>query len=216
MRHSNHADRGRRLPRSAVGVLVVALSMIVTACGSGATPPPASSAAPTPVVTPDPHLREPVTADQVYGIFTAAKLALTCPNANLGNGNPRIVKQINCNLAGWPLRITQYKSGKVLSESLTWKPGDPPAGDEAPYNWAGMNVLIQFGPISAKAPAAPEAERQTTAASIVTLLDPLLWPIAQHSVVAIPSKTPVPVATPAPSAKPSTKPAKTPKPTKAP
>ncbi|HLO35738.1 MAG TPA: hypothetical protein VK194_06640 [Candidatus Deferrimicrobium sp.] len=211
MRHSNHTGRGRRLPIWAVGLF----ALIAAACGStnGAPQP---SVAPTPSPTPDPHLSEPVTADQVYKVFFAAKVKLQCPNANLGNGNPRIVKQINCTLDGWPLRIIQYKSAALLTDALKWQPGDAPVGDQPPYAWAGLNVLIQLGPISARAPSAPDSARQATASSLFAILDPLLWPIAQHSVVAVAGRTPIPVATPEPSAAPSAKPAKTPKPSKAP
>jgi hypothetical protein len=208
MRHSNHADRGRRLSIVAVGLMALVLS----ACGSSNGPAQAS-ALPTPSPTPDPHLSEPVTADQIYSILIGAKVAMTCPNANLGNGNPRIVKQINCNLSGWPLRITQYKSGALLTDSLKWTPGQAPTGDQPPYGWAGLNVLIEFGPISAKAPSKPATDRQQTAASILAILDPLLWPIAQHSVMEIPARTPEPTAAPSVSAAPSKAPTKTPKPT---
>jgi hypothetical protein len=209
MRHSNQDLTGRRLPRLAV--LVALLAVVLTACGSSqASPGPSSS--PTPVPTPDPHLQEPVTADQVYGILTGAKVPMNCPN--LGNGNPAIVKQINCNLAGWPLRITQYKTSAVLARAMDWKAGQAPAGEEAPYGFAGLNVLIQFGPISARAPSAPDSARQAQAASIIAILDPLLWPIAQHSVVAIPSRTPEP--TPSPSLAASAAPAKSAKPSKSP
>ena len=106
MRHSNQAGRGkRRLPILAAGLFAV----ILAACGSSTgTPPP--SVEPAPSATPDPHLAEPVTADQIYNIFYRAKIDPQCPNANLGNGNPSIVKQINCTVGGWPLRIVQYKS----------------------------------------------------------------------------------------------------------
>jgi hypothetical protein len=211
MRHSNHAARGRRLSIAAVGLF----ALLLGACGqNNGTPPP--SVQPTPSPTPDPHLQEPVTADQVYTILTAAKLGMTCPNANLGNGNRKIVKQINCNLGGWPLRITQYRSGAILTDTLKWKPGQAPTGDQPPYGWAGLNVLIEFGPISARAPATPPSERQASAASILAILDPLLWPIAQHSVVAIPARTPQPVAAPAGSATPTKSPAKSAKPSKKP
>ncbi|MEA2606073.1 MAG: hypothetical protein QOI00_830, partial [Chloroflexota bacterium] len=145
---------------------------------------------------------------------------------NLGNGNPKIVKQINCTVSGWPLRIIQYTTTADLTGALDWAPGSAPGGDEAPYNWAGLNILIQLGPISARAPSTPEAARQAIATSIFAVLDPLLWPIAQQSVVAVPGRTPTPVATPTPSptptakptAKPTTKPTPkpTPKPTKRP
>jgi hypothetical protein len=211
MRHSNQSDRGRRLSIVAVGLL----ALILNACGSNnGTPPP--SVVPTPSPTPDPHLSEPVTADQIYSILIGAKVAMTCPNANLGNGNPRIVKQINCNLNGWPLRITQYKSGTLMADSLKWTPGSAPTGAQPPFGWAGLNVLIEFGPISAKAPAKPSTDRQQTAASILAILDPLLWPIAQHSVVEIPARTPEPSAAPSAAAAPTKAPAKTPKPSKKP
>ena len=92
-------------------------------------------------------------------------------------------------------------------------PGAAP-GRQSTYAFAGMNVLIQFGPISARAPSAPDMTRQQAAAAIVAALDPLLWPLLQRSVLPIPSRTPVPVATAVPSA--SAAPAKTPRPSKKP
>jgi len=210
MRHSNQRPRGLRLPDRAAGFVALAAALAVVACGgSAATPPP--SAAPTPVITPDPHLKEPVTADQSYRILMSAKLGMSCPNAILGNPGASVVKQINCTLEGWPLRITQYTSSAVLQKAVAWKSGQAPGGDEPPYSIAGLNVLITFGPTSAKAPAAPDADKQAVAARIVSLLDPLMWPLTQHSVVLVPSRTPEPPpapasATPAKSAKPTAKP----------
>jgi hypothetical protein len=208
MRHSNHELGGRRLPTWAAGLV----ALIIAGCGSstvGSAPP---SAAPPPVATPDPHLTDPVMADDIYKAFAKGGVVITPINANLGQGNPDIVKQINANLGGWPLRITQYKSGNLMRSALVWTPGEAPGGDEAPYAFAGLNILIQFGPISARAPSVPDAGRQQAAASIVGILDPLLWPLAQRSVLAIPSRTPIPAATPVPTAKPTAKPTVTPKP----
>jgi hypothetical protein len=200
MRHSNHAGRGRRLPIWAAGLLV----MIVAACGSSAAPPSAApTPAPTPSPTPDPHLTAPVKADAIYTALAKGGLAITPINANLGQGNPDIVKEINANLKGWPIRITEYRSTDALVKALGWTPGEPPGGDEAPYAFAALNLLVTYGPISARAPSVPETGRQQDAASIVAVLDPLLWPIAQRSVMAIPSRTPIPAATPVPSVKPT-------------
>ena len=216
MRHSNQSGRGPRLPIWAAGLLALAVAGCGSSTAASATPTPV----PTPVVTPDPHLTEPVTADAVYRALGMSGLKVTAINANLGQGNPDIVKQINANLSGWSVRIIQYKSSGLMTPALDWKAGEAPGGDEAPFNFAALNILIQFGPISAAAPAAPDASRQKDAAAIVAVLDPLLWPIAQRSVLAIPSRTPAPVATPVPTAKPTakptTKPAKTPKPTRKP
>ena len=212
MRHSNHIAEGRRLPRWASGLAALGvIAVLAGACGSNDTAPTPSGLA-TPSPTPDPHLKGNVTADQMYGILVTAKLGLTANNANLGRGNPNIVKQINGVIGGWPIRITEYRSPAALAKAIDWKAGEKPGSDEAPYAWAAMNVLIQFGPISARAPTAPDDARQATAASIVSLLDPLLWPIEQHSVVVIPSRTPEASPAPSPSAAPSKAPGKTPKP----
>jgi hypothetical protein len=208
MRHSNHDARKRR-PN---GFAVAALALIVVGCGDAAVASPPPSAAPTPVVTPDPHLKAPVTADQLYSLLAQAKLGLVPNNANLGHGNPSIVKQINADLHSWPLRITQYRSAEALAKALDWKSGAPPRAGEAPYAFAGLNVLVQYGPINSKTPSKPEAAREEAAAQIVAILDPLLWPLTQHSVVVVPSRTPQP----SPSPQPSSKPAKSAKPSKAP
>ena len=211
MRHSNHFPGERRLPRWAAGLVALAIALSAAACGSS-TATPIPSAVPTPSPTPDPHLQGNVSADRMYELLVAAKLGLTANNANLGRGDPNIVKQINGAISGWPIRITEYKSPAILEKALNWTPGAAPVGDEAPYAFAAMNVLIQYGPISAKAPTAPDSSRQQTAAAIVALLDPLMWPIAQHSVVAIPSRTPEPTPAPSVSAAPSASPKATKKP----
>lgn len=137
---------------------------------------------------------------------------MTANNASAGGNNPDVVKLINAEIGSWPLRITEYRSAAALAKALAERSGEVPGRNESPYAFAALNVLIQYGPISAKAPSAPDATRQKAAASIVAVLDPLLWPLLQRAVIAIPSRTAEPVATPAPSAKP----AKTPRPSKAP
>jgi len=194
---------------------------IVVACGGSAAPSVEPTPLPTPVVTPDPHLKEPVSADDIFRALGAAKLGIIANNANSGRGNPAIIKQINADIGNWPLRITQYRSAADLQDALKWKPGDKPVRNETPYAFAGLNVLVQYGPVSSAGdPKLPDDSRQAFAQQIVGVLDPLLWPIEQHSVVAIPSRSAVPAATPTPAPSPTkapTKaPGKTPKPSKKP
>jgi hypothetical protein len=212
MRSSNHRGLAER-PGNRAGRLVAAALVLVTvvACGSTAAPSPPPSVQPTPVITPDPHLSEPVTADKIFLVFGAAKLGITANNATSETGNSQIVKVINAEVGNWPLRITQFSSSAALAKALGWKPGTPPGGDQAPYNIAGLNILIQYGPISARPPTLPDPARQALAGQLVSILDPLLWPLSQHSVVVVPSRTPEPTPSPSVSAAPS-KPAKTPKP----
>lgn len=207
MRHSNQASRGSRLPLWAAGLFV----LIIAACGQTAAPSAPPTPIPTPVITPDPHLTEPVTADQVFRILASAKLGMKADNATLGGSNPDIVKVINADIGSWPLRITEYRSSATLKKDLGWKAGAAPVRNDAPYGIAGLNVLVEFGPIrAAGAPKAPEADRQQIAASLVAVLDPLLWPVTQHSVTLAPARTVESPPSAAPSVKPSKAPSKAP------
>jgi len=216
MRHSNQLARGRRLPGGVAGFVAAIATSLVIACGGSNGTSGSPTPLPTPVITPDPHLHEPVTADQIFLALGAAKLGMVANNANSATGNPAIVKLINAEINNWPLRITQFSSSAALKKTLQWQPGAAPGGDEAPYSIAGLNILIEFGPISARAPSTPDASRQAMAARIVAVLDPLLWPLSQHSVMDIPSRTPEPTPKPSVSTAPTKAPAKTPRPSKTP
>jgi len=194
MRVSNHPGW-----LAAIGLAVM---VVVAACGST----PASSApptpVPTPVVTPDPHLTEPATADQVFDALRRAHLPLSVNNATSGTPNSPVVKRINAAVENWPLIITEYRSSAVLRTTAKWDPSKPPVQGNAPYAWVGLNIMIEFGPVTGLL-AAPDATRQKEAADMIAIVDPLLWPLEQRSVVPIPTKTATPppaAASPSPAA----------------
>ena len=82
-------------------------------------------------------------------------------NANIGGGNRDIVKPINADLGGWPLRIIAVHARRRPSgRRSAWMPAIAPGGDDRPTAFAGLNVLIQYGPISARAPIRPGPARQ--------------------------------------------------------
>jgi hypothetical protein len=197
MRHSNHATGGHS--RGATPLLLLAL--VVIGCAPGAVASTVAPSPATPVVTPDPHLKEPVTADQIYLVIAAANPGFRPSNATINDGP--IVKRINADLGGWPLRITAYTSSSALRKVITWKAGDSPGRDEPPYTFAALNITVEYGPSSGLVPVVPDVAHQATAVALLGILDPLLWPIQQHSVMAIPART----NPPAPTASP-TKPAK--------
>ena len=203
MRGSNHRARGTLAFAS-----LFVLSVSIAACGSQPAPSVApATAQPTPIVTPDPHLSEPVTADQIFKAIRVAKLPLSVNNATTGLPGAPIIKQINAQVANWPLVITQYQSSTVLRDALKWNPAAGPKQGDPPYAWVAMNILISFGPVTGK-PTAPDAERQEQAQTLISLVDPLLWPIEQRSMTPLPTKTAPPAETPAPpSAAPSAAPA---------
>lgn len=214
--------RGRPSPfavarfRARVAALALGLAIVAVAvgCGSSTTPSVAPTPAPTPRPSVDPHLEEPVSADQVFVALGSANLGIVATSAGATHSAKGIVKQIYADIGSWPLRITEFTDATALRNALRWKAGVAPGRNESAYAFAGMNVLIQYGPLSqVRAPAPADSSRQALAAKIVAVLDPLLWPLAQHSIVEIPTRPAAskPPAASAP-AKGSTKPTRTPKP----
>jgi hypothetical protein len=198
MRGSNQRSRGP----VALAVLA-AVSVIAAACGSAAPPSVAvATPVPTPVITPDPHLSEPATADAIFNAIRVGKLPLSVNNATAGGPDSPVVKQINAQIANWPLIITQYSSSAALRKGIGWDPTAGPKQGDPPYAWVAMNVLISFGPVTGK-PSPPDAARQEQAKRLVALIDPLLWPIEQKSMAPVPTKTVPPPETPAPSEAPA-------------
>ena len=98
---------------------VVAIGLIVGACGGGPpSAPPSATPVPTPAPTPVAHLSEPVKADSVYLALLAAGLKIAPNNASTGGPGREPVKRINATYAGWPLSISQFSSAKSLQAAL--------------------------------------------------------------------------------------------------
>ncbi len=185
MRVSNRTAR-----LGAGAVMAIAL---VTACAS---PPPSvapPTVQPTPVITPDPHLTEPATADQVFRAIRAGDLDLQVNNATTGGPDAALVKKINAAVGNWPLVISEYRTSAGLRAAIAWDPKKAPAQGNPPYAFVGLNILVEFGPVTGF-PTAPDFTRQKEAGGIAALLDPLLWPLQQRSVVPIATRTAPPVA----------------------
>ena len=188
MRSSNH--------RLAVCLLAASLVGLVTACGGNAATSPPPTPEPTPVITPDPHLKEPATADDVFNVIRSAGLPLSVNNATNGDGSTPMVKRINADIGNWPLIITQFRSGAALRTATKWDPKAAPRQGNPPFAFVGLNILIEFGP-STGTLATPDGTRVKQAERLAEVLDPLLWPIEQRSV------SPVTVAIHGPSPSPS-------------
>jgi hypothetical protein len=194
MRLSNHAAR--------LGAGAVMAILLAAACAS---PPPSSpppTVRPTPVITPDPHLTEPATADQIFIAIRVGDLPLSVNNATSGDPTSPIVKRINAAIGNWPLIITEFRSSAALRQTTKWDPKKRPTQGNAPYAFVGLNILIEFGPVTGLL-AAPDADRQRQAQEVVALIDPLLWPLEQRSVIPVQTKTAVPAVIESPGASPA-------------
>ncbi|HEV8490241.1 MAG TPA: hypothetical protein VGQ58_10690 [Candidatus Limnocylindrales bacterium] len=194
--------------RSNRGSIVAAFALVVglaSACGPGGSGSVSPSPQPTPLITPDPHLQDPASVDDVYQELAKAGLRITANTATIGTDGVT-VKRINATYANWPLVLTEFKSTSARRVAARFDSGKPPRQGESPYMIAGMNILLEFGPHSTndKTPAPPESAKVDAALDLVRALDPLLGPLEQRSTQPLPLPTPVltpapPTAAPAPS-----------------
>lgn len=176
-------------------ILALMLALALAACG-GAGPTPSPSPQPTAAVTPDPHLSDPVSVDDLYITLQVADLDITANTASAGPGGEPI-KRINATYEGWPLIVSAYSSAEALLETADFDPAVPPRRGQAPYALAGLNILVEYGPRTAnEAVTEPDAEHRRAALALVEVLDPLLGPLAQQSIepLPIPGASPLPAA----------------------
>jgi hypothetical protein len=177
-------------------VLALVSCLLAAACGAGGPPPASQTPAPTPVITPDPHLTAPASVDAVFRLLGSAGLRIT-PNTASGGQNEEPVKRINATYASWPLVLSEFTTPAALQSVGRFDPAKPPGEHDAPYIVAGMNVMIEFGPEVRRVPdAAVDAAKREAFLVLVEALDPLVGPLAQRSVapVSLPAASAAPAA----------------------
>jgi hypothetical protein len=196
MRGTTHPERR---PRARSVASLLCLALLIAACGSSATPMPSPS--PTPTPTPDPHLSDPASVADVFRALGAAGLHVTANNAVSGGPGGEPLKKVNANFDGWPLILSEFSSAAALATSSGFVPGATPTRDDAPFSIAGLNILVEYGPHAKNTNDAPADQFRKAAQRLVDVLDPLLSPLAQSSVVPldVPGSSPSPVPSGAPA-----------------
>jgi hypothetical protein len=180
MRLPGHRGAGRL-----VATIVVAVG-ILGACGGGPPSAAPSVAVATPLITPDPHLDDPTTADAVFLAMANAGLKLTANNADAGGAGTALVKRINATYLGWPLAVSQYQTTASLAKALAWADGGAPGQGEPPVAISGLNILIEWGPTTGAEPPELDTIRLDGLRAMASTLDALLSPLQAHAVVAVP------------------------------
>lgn len=193
--------RGVRGRSGAVPVAVVALTVLVgvllAACGSSPSPSPTPTPVPSPTPTPDPHLTEPASAEAIFRALAAAGLRIVPNNAVTGGAGEEPRLRINATYVNWPLVIHEYSTSAALRDRARFRPGGRPTIGEAPFNLAGLNILVEFGPHAKNRNEPPPDPRfREAAVALIEVLDPLIGPLAQMSIepLPVPTLTPVPGA----------------------
>ena len=172
-------------PHRVAIVLAIAVAL-VAACGGGQAPSPSPSPSPSPTPTPDPHLEEPASVSIVFAKLDGAGLNLKANNADASTaGEPR--KRINATYEGWPLIMSEYSSGAALRKAGRFDPTKKPKPDDPPYAFAGLNILVEYGPRTPKGnDPSPDPRFHNAAAALAVVLDRLLGPLEQRSIDPLP------------------------------
>ena len=177
------AQRGSR-PRVVVPVTLTIALLLAAACSS---PPPSAAplaVAPTPVVTPNPHLADPATAQDVFNGLGREGLKISPNTAVGGNAGSGIVTRINATYLGWPLDVTQFRTSADLVKAAKWKSGQAPGRGEPPVALAGYNILVTWGPWGpGSKPPVPDDRQAEALDALVAALDRLLSPIRARTIV---------------------------------
>lgn len=168
-----------------VATLVVAVG-VLGACGGGPPSAAPSVAVATPLITPDPHLEDPTTADAVFLAMAKAGLKLTANNADAGGADKALVKRINATYLGWPLAVSQYQTTASLSKALAWGDGGKPGQGQPPVAITGLNILVEWGPTTGAEPPTLDPTQLDGLRAMASALDALLSPLQAHAVVAVP------------------------------
>ena len=179
MRH-----RAFRATRALVVAIVVTAGL--AACGDAPASVPPPTPRPTPLITPDPHLGDPTTADAVFQALAKAGLRVSPNNADAGAADGPLVKRINATLLGWPFTVSQFKTSASLSKLTDWGEAGEPAQGDPPIAIAGLNILVEWGPTTGDVPPQPDAAKLTALRDLASNLDMLLSPLRARAVVAVP------------------------------
>ncbi|HET7725849.1 MAG TPA: hypothetical protein VFK54_00855 [Candidatus Limnocylindrales bacterium] len=181
--------------RHRASVTVLSALVLVAGCGGAA---PSATTAPTPRVTPtpDPHLAEPASVDQVIASLAAMGMTVITNNASRGrDGEP--VKIVNATFAGWPLSIAEYSSTAKRREL---HPLDGSTVEGTRMLLAGLNILVLYGPPDRPDAPSPDPGFMDSALALAQALEPLLGPL-EHAGLLAPAASPA-SPDPSPSAAP--------------
>ena len=195
--------------RTSSGALLVFVSLIVAACASAPPPPPPTSTfVPAAGLTPIPHLTEPATAAAVFTALGRAGVRVAASNAGASSDGREPLKRLNASLAGWPLTISEFRSGASLRAATGWQAGAEAATGQAPVALVGLNVLVEWGPRITDRPTAPTAAQLAAITALATALEQLIGPLESQSIAAIlvPGGSPARLTDATASAAPSSKP----------
>ncbi|HXG39784.1 MAG TPA: hypothetical protein VNJ28_02480 [Candidatus Limnocylindrales bacterium] len=131
--------------------------------------------------------------NDVFSRLVAAGLAIHTNNADSGR-EPR--RRVNATYEGWPLILSEYSSAAALRKAARWDPDRKRRPNDPPYRFAGLNILVEYGPRTGQGLELPRVRFREAAIRLVRALDPLIGPLEQIALEPVPLPTVSPGASP--------------------
>jgi hypothetical protein len=169
------------MPRLDPGRLGAGVSRSSSVAPKPTMPPRTASPIPTPSATL--HLSDPASADLLYTTLNRDGFGLVGTSAQAGT-DPLSV--INATYAGQPLIIEAYSSGAARARLAPLVDGAVPAVGQPLYTFAGLNIVVFFGPTLEPASATLDPSLASSAATLVDELDRLIGPLVVRSPALVP------------------------------
>jgi len=189
---------------------VVVLAIVVAACG-GAVATPIPTARPTAAPTPNFHLGDDATTDEVFSGLGRAGLRMVPNSAStFDNDGTPVVAQIYATYLDWPLHVYEFRTVADLeSATAKWKDEEVPGTGDPAISLVGQNILVTWGPKTpGGVPKAPDSRKNEALRDLVAALETLVGPLRSHSNVPIElASAPAASTAASPSAKPKATPA---------
>jgi len=175
-----------RHARNTAPVAAIAIAVILAAACGSAPASPSPTPVPTPVATPNPHLADPATAQDVFNGLGRAGLRITPNTASAGAEGAAVITRINATYDGWPLEVIEYRTSADLAKAAAWEAGQAPGRGEPPFALAGYNILVTWGPWgTAIKPVKPDERQAVALEALVAALDRLISPMRTRTVVPV-------------------------------
>lgn len=115
-----------------------------------------------------------------------AGLKVKANTAGSGRLGREPIRRISATYLDWPLVVSEYSSSKALAKAKPWKVGAKPAQGEPPIAFIGLNILVEWGPITTGVrPSKPEGRELAALTSLIEILNPLLSPLKARTIVPI-------------------------------
>jgi hypothetical protein len=167
-------------------------AVLLAACGGDAptnsSPPPTPT--PSPQITPIPRLPDQASVGALLRELVRAGVTIVANNADAPGAGKEPLKRINATYLGWPMTLSEFSTARALDTAESWESGTKPGRGDAPVAFAGLNLLVEWGPRTGSGPEKLSDARLAALGPLVETLHALMGPLRVRASVDIALPTP--------------------------